>query len=90
MVLHEQETEACTPRSSIPTTLNIVPATNAGLSSSAETQTSDSGGDQMQYSETEAIEGKIRTNLGDDIPLNLVVSTRVNKNHPIENIIGNP
>ena len=39
VVLHDEENETCTPRSSIPTTLNIVPATHAGPSSSAETPT---------------------------------------------------
>ena len=38
----------------------------------------------------EATEGELGSNLGDDIPVNNVVSTRVNKNHPVENIIGDP
>ena len=37
VVLHDEENETCTPRSSIPTTLNIIPATHAGPSSSVDT-----------------------------------------------------
>ena len=32
----------------------------------------------------------IGTNLGDDLTVDTVVTTRVNKNHPIDNIIGDP
>ena len=41
-------------------------------------------------SEVEVTAEAIGTNLGDDIPVNPMVSTRVNKDYPIDNSIGDP
>ena len=99
-ILGDHEDIEVVPRSSIPSSVNGDQDTGARSTSDAVTPSLKSDSAEKSSAETteevfsplevEVTATDIGTTLGDNLSVDTVVTTRVNKNHPIDNIIGDP